>query len=243
MSKIFNIYCDESCHLESSKLTIENRFMVLGGIVCPNDRKDIIFKQIKKIKKDNGLNPLSEIKWIKISKPKLNTYKQLINYFFTCEDLSLRSILIDKEQLDHKTFFQTHDEFYYKMYFLMLKWFFGKIIFPNSSSGYKYNIYLDIKDTLGKKKIQKLKEVLFNKYGEDWVNKIQEVRSQEIALMQITDLVIGAIAYANRYPKGGKSSSKNAIVSFIKALSGESLIDSTYHNKKKFNLFKWEGEK
>ena len=82
MSKIFNIYCDESCHLESSNITVENQFMVLGGIVCPSDKKDEIFAQIKKIKKENGINHLSEIKWIKISKSKLNAYKQLINYFF-----------------------------------------------------------------------------------------------------------------------------------------------------------------
>ena len=125
----------------------------------------------------------------------------------------------------------------------MLKWFFGKNIFSDSFSDYKYNIYLDIKDTLGKKKIQKLKKILLLKeYKKGWVNKIQEVRSHEVAIMQITDLIIGAISYANRYPKGGKSVSKNTIVSLIKSLSGESLIDSTYTNKKKFNVFKWKGE-
>ena len=31
MSEIFNIYCDESCHLENDHF----RFMVLGGLWCP----------------------------------------------------------------------------------------------------------------------------------------------------------------------------------------------------------------
>ena len=242
MSKLFNVYCDESCHLESPTITTESRFMALGCVICPSDKKDTIFKQIKKIKKDNGLNSLSEIKWTKISKTKLNAYKNIINYFFDCENIYFRSVIIDKKQLKHTDFFQTHDEFYYKMYFLMLKWLPEQ--FANKNDDCKFYIYLDIKDTLGRKKIQTLKEILSKSYKNvDWFKKIQEVRSHEIVLMQITDLLIGAVTYANRYPEGGKSDSKNAIVSLIKERLGKSLIHSTYPDEVKFNLFKWDGKK
>ena len=241
MSKLFNIYCDESCHLESPANVPETRFMVIGGIVCHVDQKDKIFKEIKKIKQDNGFKPSFEIKWTKVSKSKLDFYKECIGYFFDCKSLFFRAIIIDKNKLDHKKFNQTHDDFYYKMYWQMLKWFTEE---PwHCGQGNKYHIYLDIKDTVGWKKVKKLHEILSKSNNNvNQIKRIQEVRSHEIVIMQITDLLIGAVAYANRYPKGGKSEAKNTIVSLIKNLSKKSLCSSTYPSENKLNLFKWEGK-
>jgi len=49
--ELINIYADENCHLETLKITVDNRFMVLGGISCPEKNKEEIFKDIKKLKK------------------------------------------------------------------------------------------------------------------------------------------------------------------------------------------------
>ena len=35
MSQIFNIYCDESCHLENDR----EKAMVLGAVWCPVEKK------------------------------------------------------------------------------------------------------------------------------------------------------------------------------------------------------------
>lgn len=242
MNKLFNIYCDESCHLESPANTPETQFMVIGGIACPANQKDEVFKKIKDLKVKEGFKSSFEIKWTKISNSKVEFYKKFIDYFFECEALSFRAVIIDKNQLKHKKFNQTHDDFYYKMYWQMLKWFreepyhYGK--------GNKYHIYLDIKDTVGYKKVKKLYEILSKSHNNiNEVKRIQEVRSHEISIMQITDLLIGAVAYENRYPKGGKSEAKNFIVSLIKKYSKKSLCSSSYSSENKFNLFKWEGKK
>ena len=238
MTGLFNIYCDESCHLEDKNITPKNRFMVLGGISCPSNRKDEIFQRIKDIKKDNGVTHLSEIKWTKVANGKLDAYKDLINYFFDCSDLSFRSVVIDKNDLNHKEFNHSHDEFYYKMYWQMLEW----LIEPNS----KYHIYLDIKDTQGIEKIKKLHEVLCNSqhdFNRDIIARVQEIRSHEVVLMQLTDLLIGAISYVNRYPEGGKSKAKNTIVDLIQKRSGVTLKSSTLLGARKFNIFCWEGRK
>lgn len=45
-----------------------------------------------------------------------------MNYFFDNQDLHFRVLIVkDKSELDHAAFYQTHDFFYYKMYFDMLK--------------------------------------------------------------------------------------------------------------------------
>lgn len=46
MNQLINIYCDESCHLESTIITTDNRSMVLGGFACSEDKKQTIFQEI-----------------------------------------------------------------------------------------------------------------------------------------------------------------------------------------------------
>lgn len=238
MSQLFNIYCDESCHLQAPIITPSNRFMVLGGVACPDSSKDAVFRRIKELKKERGLTNLSEMKWTKTSKGKLEAYRDLLHYFFDCNDLSFRAVVIDKEQLRHDDFGQTHDQFYYKMYWQLLEWF----IEPS----HHYHIYLDIKDTQGVGKVNKLHEVLCNSrhdFDRAVVKRIQEVHSHEIALMQLTDILIGAISFANRYPDGGASPPKNELVNLLKSLSGMSLQRSTSLGARKFNILRWEGQR
>ncbi|HRI76958.1 MAG TPA: DUF3800 domain-containing protein [Alphaproteobacteria bacterium] len=237
MSKLFNIYCDESCHLENVSITADNRYMVLGGILCEASQKEEIFDRLKDIKKEHDMTHASEMKWTKVSNGKLQAYKDIVNYFFDSQ-LSFRAVIIDKAQLRHEDFNHTHDAFYYKMYWQMLEWFME----PSCA----YNIYLDIKDTKGVAKVARLHEVLCNSthdFDREIVLKMQEVRSHEIALMQVVDILIGAVSYASRYPEGGVSKAKNEIVSLIRHRTGLTLTSSTLLGASKFNLFHWEGRR
>lgn len=238
MSQLINIYADESCHLESKNITSENRFMVLGGISCPDDKKQLVFQELKKIKSDNGLRHFSEMKWVKISRAKISAYREVIRYFFESDALNFRAVIIDKQQLKHSSFNHTHDEFYYKMYWKMLEWFIDQRNY--------YHIYLDIKDTQGHLKVRQLHKVLCNShhdFNRKVIENIQEVRSHEIVVMQIVDLLIGAISYANRYPQGGKSIAKQEVIELVKSLSKRPLVCSTSLSDGKFNLLHWEGQK
>ncbi len=61
MSKLFNIYCDESCHLENDGIND----MVLGAIWSPQDKIREINQHINEIKSHYGVQPNSELKWTK----------------------------------------------------------------------------------------------------------------------------------------------------------------------------------
>lgn len=231
MSNLVNIYCDESCHLENDN----QKAMILGGIVCPDYLKKKVFSRIREIKVKHKLGTNFEIKWTKVSMSKIDFYMDIIDYFFDSDNLSFRGLIVpDKSVLKHKDFNQSHDEFYYKMYYCMLK----EILYPD----YLYNIYLDFKDTNGYLKIQKLnfylKIVILKHYSlrEHLIKNIQEVRSHEVELIQLADLIIGAISYKNR----GYSDSK-AKIKIIERIEqrGYPLDKSTLPKEEKFNLFKW----
>lgn len=244
MREHINIYCDESCHLQNDKQSV----MVLGAIHCPAYKKDEIFLRIDELKRKYNLIPkfnknpkenrtYYEIKWNKVSKSRLAFYRDVIDYFFDDDDLSFRVLVVpDKTKLDYEAYGHTHDTFYYKMYFSMLK----AILQPE----YAHNIYVDVKDTRSRDKVHKLEQVLRNDkydYNKEIIKKVQQVRSHEVELVQLADLLIGAVAYVNR--GFNTSDAKNELIELIRHRSKYSLQKSTLIKEKKFNIFIWESSK
>ncbi len=130
--------------------------MVLGATWCPRDKSKEINKRIREIKKRYDYSDLYELKWKKISPNHYKLYYDVIDYFFDDDDIHFRGVIIpDKRILNHESFNQSHDEWYYKMIFVLLK----NILDPSS----EYKIFLDYKDIQGGQRIKKLHEVLDRK--------------------------------------------------------------------------------
>lgn len=233
MNEVFNIYCDETCHLENAAIPV----MLLGAVVCPELKAREVAIRVKEIKLEFGLPSDFEIKWTKVSQGQLPFYQRIVDYFFDDDDLRFRGLLIpDKGALDHGRFGQDHDEWYYKMYFQMLK-----AIFNESN---RYRIYIDIKDTLGVTKIAKLHDVLCNNiydFDRNIIERLQQIRSHESSLLQLADLLIGAVGYHNRGLEGSRA--KRTLIDRIKQRTGYTLERSTLVSARKFNLFRWDAQR
>lgn len=74
----YNIYCDESCHLEYD----HQKIMVLGAIRCEKSYKKQAVNDIRNIKEKYNMNKFCEVKWTKVSPDKYEMYHELVNYFF-----------------------------------------------------------------------------------------------------------------------------------------------------------------
>ena len=229
----YNVYCDESCHLENDGINA----MTLGAVWVPKSDVAVINQRIRSIKERNNFNVKSEAKWTKVCPKHKQLYLDLINYFFDNDDLKFRCLLVpDKGVLRHEQFGQTHDDWYYKMYFNMLK-----TIFDRQN---KFNVYIDIKDNHSFAKVQKLREVCCNSFydftGQN-IKKIQPIRSNEVEIMQIVDVLIGAIAYEHRNFGDDhiKSETNLEIINLIKKRAGLTLQKSSLVKELDFNLFVW----
>lgn len=228
---MINIYCDESCHLQHD----ESQVMVLGAIWC--DKKEVkeVATRLKEIREKHKISIYQEIKWVKVSPSNYAFYKDIIDYFFDNDDLHFRGIIIpDKSKLNHENHHQTHDDWYYKMLFNLLK----VIIDPRE----QYHVFLDYKDIWGRVKIKKLHEVLQNEnydFSRKIITNIQLVRSHEVQLIQLCDVIMGAVAYKNRDLT--ESEAKSALVERLVTRAGYSLTQTTLYRENKMNLLKWNG--
>lgn len=216
MNKTFNFYCDESCYLERDG----HPYMLIGYVSSAYNQVSLHSKKIRELKKEYKIP--YELKWNNLSKSSYVLYSKLIDYFFAT-DLQYRAIIINKNQLKHNDFNQNHDDFYYKMYYQLLS--------KKIDSLYNYNIYLDIKDTRSAKKVRGLKNFLNNNFIA--VRNLQNIRSYESELMQLTDIITGALSYHLR--KMNRVIAKNKIIEKIQ--SHCPLNHSTPKGVDKFNLF------
>lgn len=217
--KTFNIYCDESCHLEND----HKRYMLLGCVSSAYNQVKRHTERIKKLKEEH--NFYGEIKWSNVSNSQLKFYKALLDYFFDT-DLRFRAVVVDKSKINNGIFHQDYDTFYYKMYYYLL--------IHNKNSQYAYNVYLDIKDDLSASKVQKLKEILNTQFGV--FRNVQNIRSHESILMQLADFIMGGLSY-NLNDENKKVIAKAQLIDRMQQNANQQLNCSSRYDESKLNLF------
>jgi len=232
-SSALNIYCDESCHLEHDG----HELMVLGAVTAPSHRVKELARTMRDLKELHGLPRSFEAKWTKVSPGKIEFYIAVIDAFFAEPDVRFRGLVAhQKSELRHAAFGQDHDTWYHKMYYELLQF---SVRPPN-----RHRIYVDIKDTRGGAKAAMLREVLARTYR-DWdhqvVERIQIVRSHEVELLQLADLLIGATSYRSR--ELTTSTAKTAIVQRIEHQSQVRLDRTTPLARSKLNVFHWNPQR
>lgn len=226
MKSAYNIYCDESCHLENDRQPV----MLQGAMRCPREISGEFATAIRALKKQHRAE--GELKWTKVSASRRNFYLELLEWFFSTPGADFRALVVqNKQKLNHEAFNEgSHDTFYYKMYFSLL----SKMLSPDCT----YNIYLDIKDTRSRVKLRHLKEVLCHNvfdFTSQMIGHIQNIHSGEAELMQLADFLIGAVAYRHRHLDSNPV--KREIVAAIEKHIGRSLLLSSPLAEGKFNVF------
>ena len=230
--KRYNVYCDESCHLEKDTSPV----MILGAMYCQEERKKQIYDEIRAIKTKHNISSFFEIKWTKVSESKIDFYLELLDYFWNNQDLLYRGLVASgKQSLDHDKYNGgDYDLWYYKMYYRML----DPVISPNK----KYHIMVDIKDTRGGKRVAKLREVLCKNiydFKKEVIDQIGQINSKESEILQLADLINGALAFYHR-GLADNADSNQGKVKFVRALQRHVDLDNnTRYGERKFNLFIW----
>jgi len=217
MAKTFNIYCDESTHLQNDG----KRYMIIAYVSCAYPQIKQHKEHIKLLRAKHKFK--GEIKWSNVSKSQYPFYADVIDYFFAT-DLRFRAVIIDKGMIDESRDEYTYNDFYFRMYY--------QLLFHKMKPDFTYNLYLDIKDTNSQGKLVKLRDILNHSSN---IRNIQFIKSYESYLMQIADLMMGAINYHIRGLN--QVIAKNKLIEKIQSHTKLSMNRSTRKDEKKFNLF------
>lgn len=223
-----NVYCDESS-------TNSNRYMVIGGVWCPQAISGQVYADINKVRCQENLN--GELKWSKVGSPKyLDKYKSFISVFFDYPALEFNCIVIDKHIVNYQRFHDNDKELaFYKFYFYLL----SRKTFPNQN----YWVYLDYKHNRKASRLSDLQQVINNWHiGQNGVSPIQHLEAQSSKaeeLIQLADLLIGTVQAA--FNELVQNPVKKDLCEFIAEKGGLAKLDQgTGPYARPINIWRWK---
>jgi len=186
--RFLHIYCDESRQTA-------DRYMVIGGIITLRSNESSLAEAMRLYRQ--AYNMHAELKWTKVSDQKLQEYRSLIDLFFSINRLfDFKSIVINTQEIDHRRFNKSNVELgFYKLMYQFLLHSFGQYLQEDD----RCIIYLDRRNT--SYKISTLCAILNNGLRKKYhfmhtpVRNIEPIDSKDNDLIQIADILLGAIGY------------------------------------------------
>lgn len=229
-SKSFNIYCDESS-VDGDKL---HRYFVIGALIIPRNKKVELKNNLEELKKKHSI---SEIKWNNLSDASLKLAQSILKLFFKIEYISFNAIVVDKNKVNYEFYHEGSKELaFYKFYYFLLR---NRLL-----NECRYYIFLDKKPVSVQNRVSVLKAFLtgfIKSSRQDCVIKhLQEYSSSENLLIQVSDLLTGAVASKFNFGDKLKSKSKKNVIKAIEKSIGRKINTPTSYSEKKFNIFYWQ---
>ncbi|MFA1643513.1 DUF3800 domain-containing protein [Chryseomicrobium imtechense] len=221
---MYHVYCDESRPEAIGNQNSIDKYAVIGGIWVSKNDVNKAKKEIKKLR--DQYNVYGEIKWNNVSPSKMEFYKELVKLFFELGSLRFRCIVIDVIKVDLERYHNSdHELGFYKFYYqLLYHWLDGQE---------QYSIFVDYKKNKEHTRLTDLKSIL-NKSSLSEVINLQAVESKQTELIQLTDVLMGAVGY--KYNNYETSAAKKSIVELVEEKLGHA-IKPTAKIQRKFNVF------
>jgi Protein of unknown function (DUF3800) len=225
----FHFYCDESRHLPHDR----EPFLLLGLLACPAERARALNAELTALWKTHGQPSHFEAKWTKVSPGKLDFYRAMLEWFIAADGVTFRALLLpDKQRLYAALPEESRDFLYYRLYYHFLR----SALEPEN----RYRVFLDLKDTRGREKLAELgKRLAADAADARAVEQLQHIRSHEVRLAQVTDLLLGAIGFARRPTAEQVSPAKRALVKLLEDRLGYPLIADSPPGDIKVTIATW----
>lgn len=220
----YEIYCDESCW-EALYDKDSHFYAAIGGIWIPADKRQEIKTLIGEIKEKYGL--YGEMKWNHVCPKSVELYKDLINLFFDNQQMRFRAICIKADEVNHNRFNAGSGELgFYKFYFQLIHHW---MLMDNS-----YQVFVDYKTNGYQHRVQEL-GIILNNTSTAELTQIQALPSEQSVLIQLADVLTGAVASAFNRTKS-QSNAKQSVRELIENRLGH-CIKATSVVETKFNVF------
>jgi hypothetical protein len=238
--KSHHVYCDES-------QTSGQRFVVYGGIILTANNAaafDDVIEQWRATKNFRG-----ELKWTKVSKAKYRDYRTIVDMFFehvAGRYLHFKAMVCDRQDPAYRHQRSDREIGFYKLYYQFLL---RKFAVYADGDEHRLYVFLDQRDT--KYKLEVLK-IILNRgirkmYGRtaDVVQAVEARDSKKCNVMQVADVIMGAIGFHNNdwHRQPGASKAKIELAKYVARKARlTSLKHRTAPRRVDFEIWIWQAK-
>lgn len=222
---VHHIHCDES--------QTGARHVVYGGIITSGRNVEWFDALMQAWRVEH--NMLKELKWTRVTNQKYAEYQSLVDLFFEHADLNrlhFKSVIFDMHQVDYSTYHEGDEELgFYKLYYQFLLHKFGRYA---KSDNHALHIFIDERSTRRKFPLRTLHGALNagikNKYGRtaDVVRQLEPRKSKEHNLMQVADVLMGAIGW-HANDLGDRPEAREAKINLASYIAKKAKLASLKH--------------
>lgn len=171
-----------------------------------------------------------EIKWRKVSPSSQAFYLDLVDLFMSFGlEMRFRSIAVDRTEVDLVQLHGDAELGFYKFYYQNIHHW----IFDNND----YRIFCDLKQNRDRSRISKLKTILGHANRMSTIENIQSVPSREVVLLQLCDVLLGAVS-SRMNDRRSLGSAKAKIVEHLERRLDRERLGPTTASERKFNVFR-----
>jgi len=186
----FHIYCDESCQNA-------HRYTVIGATLCRPDAAGKVSARLNELVELHGRGSSRELKWTNLKGHKLNLYREVISAYFEMMDrrmLRYQCLVIDNNHVNHDLYSEGDHDLGFTKFMFVLLYSFAEML----RSNVHFHAFIDERST--KRPIEVMKYALNNKCKTHLpahrqpFQSVRFVKSERSRLIQVTDIITGAIA-------------------------------------------------
>ena len=236
---VYRVFCDESGrHGGASALA-------LGGVILPHQNERQIVKEVDEWRDLASMS--AELKWTKVSSGKLKEYKQFVDLFGNHSrqrSIAFRSAVWRNDEIDYKKHHKGSEELgFYKFYYQLLLHSFGKFIKKDDDG---LVVLLDqLNSNYPLEDLRRFLNYGMKKtYGlnANVVRSIEPIDSKSHSLVQMADVLTGAIAFQceGRHNNPSARVSKKQLASHVaKTFRLKDMTRTTPYSMRSFGIWRF----
>lgn len=225
----------------------KGRFQLFGSLWLPRDKQTAFRANFWKLWDKEFPSRRSELKWTKVSKGKLETYKRFIDFFATYPQMDFRCMVLDTHTIDYKEYHDDNKELgFYKFLYFFLSRNIEKD-YHHRAIGDHCQIFVDRRRRDGNVEVGRLKDlktVLNNRLddscsqiGPPCMRNVEATDSEFSPEIQLVDVLTGAVGYT--WEGFQTSVAKLSLISYIEDVFGLTLSRPTPYLTEKINIWKF----
>ena len=222
----FEVYCDESNPEFFKSRPAGENYVLIGGIWIKAEDRSKHKAAINEIRSRHKV--MGEFKWNRVSPSRVGFYTEIVGWFFTTDEVRFRTIVLPVKGLNDKLHEYDNELAFYKFYYQLLHHW----ILDNNN----YRVFVDTRTNRLHDRLKTLEQCL-NYANLTSTVTLQALPSDELDLIQVVDVLIGAVGY--RFHGRSGSASKLAVIKVIEDWLIKPPIGPTPRSEEKFNVFRF----